>query len=313
MAQRLSYNTLDVFTTQLFTGNQLGLIHIPAGTTLSQPQMQRITKEFNYSESVFLYERTADAPGATYDAQIFLPTAEIPFAGHPTIGTAVWIFENLERGADEITLNLKAGAVRAKFDRATRTATAAIPHDVRVHAKRVPWGRVVACQPDLAAATAEALSGSSVPVTAIVAGVNFALVDLTAQPELLANVVITKDDIATADDLDQGWAAGLLGSVFYYVKPDQGDGVVRIRQRMMAINLEDPATGAACSALAAYLALLRGGRGERYKFEMEQGVEMGRASVIFVDVVLGGDGKVVEKVELKGQAVEVMEGTLRVA
>jgi len=312
MAKRLSYNTLDVFTTQLFTGNQLGLVHVPAGTTLTQPQKQRIAKEFNYSESVFLYERTPDSSAATYDAQIFLPTAEIPFAGHPTIGTAVWIFDNLEKDSDEITINLKAGPVPVKFDRATGTAAATIPHNVRVHSKRIPWSRVAECQPGLASAR-EPGPDSSVPIASIVSGVSFALVDMTAQPELLANVVITTDDIAEAGDLDEGWQHGLLGNVFYYVKPDRGDGVVRIRQRMMAINLEDPATGAACSALVAYLALQRGGRAERYKLEIEQGVEMGRASVIFVDVVLREDEEGVEKIELKGQAVEVMEGSLRVS
>ncbi|KAK5945851.1 hypothetical protein PMZ80_003059 [Knufia obscura] len=311
MTQRLNYNTLDVFTTKLFTGNQLGLIHVSTGTTLTQEQKQRIAKEFNYSESVFLYERRADSAPATYDAQIFLPTAEIPFAGHPTIGTAVWIFENLEKNRDEITINLKAGPVPIKYDRALGTATAAIPHNVRVHSEQIPWNRVVECQPGLASATTP-LSGSSIPLVSIVSGVNFALVDLTAQPDLLANVVITKDDIAKAEDLDEGWQDGLLGNVSYYIKPDQGDGIIRIRKRMMAINLEDPATGAACSALAAYLALQKGGKGERYKFEIEQGVEMGRPSMIFVDVVLKEDGKSVEMVELKGQAVEVMSGSIRI-
>lgn len=310
MAQRLSYSTLDVFTTQLFTGNQLGLIHVPIDSTLTQDQKQRIAKEFNYSESVFLYERASDSSTATYKAQIFLPTAEIPFAGHPTIGTAVWIFENLEKDRDEITINLKAGPVPVKYERGTGVATAAIPHNVRIHSKQVPWIRVAESQPGLSGAT-NPLSNSSVPLASIVSGVNFALVDLTSQPELLDKVVTTKDDIPKAEDLDEGWQHGLLGNVFYYAKPDLGDGVTRIRQRVMVINLEDPATGAACSALAAYLTLQKGGNGERYRFEIEQGVEMGRASMIFVDVVLKQDGKSVDRIELKGQAVEVMSGSLR--
>ena len=310
MAQRLDYNTLDVFTTQLLTGNQLGLIHLPADTNLTQDHKQRIAREFNYSESVFLYERTADSPPTTYNAQIFLPTSEIPFAGHPTIGTAVWIFENLEPHSDDITINLKAGPVPVKFDRHSHTATAAIPHNVHIHAARIPWARVATSQPGLSAATSP-LNTSSTSLTSIVSGVTFALVDLTAEPDLLSTISVTTLNIAHHTELDEGWAHGLVGNLFYYIKPAQADGVIRIRQRMLVESFEDPATGAACSALAAYLALEKGGAGQRHRFEIEQGVEMGRASLISVDVVLDGDAKV-ERIELKGQAVEVMRGSMRI-
>lgn len=150
---------------------------------------------------------------------------------------------------------------------------------------------------------------------------NFALVDLSAAPELLAKVVPTKNDIPGAADLDGVEAgeegrkvaeAGLFGNVFYHIVPRE-DGVIEVKQRVMVIDLEDPATGAASATLGAYLALQRGGAGKTYKIEIEQGTEMGRESHIFVSVTLTADGKGVEKIELSGQAVEVMSGQIRIA
>lgn len=305
--QALKYNTLDVFTTEPFKGNQLGLVHLPSNSTLIQEQKQALAIEFNYSETVILHH--PEKYEGVYDAQIFTPKSELPFAGHPTIGTAVFIFQELEKERDEILINLKAGAVKCKYDRETGVASAAIPHDVRVHQKTFSWDRVLEVQTVLE--DVKGLEGLKVPVSSIVPGVSFALVDLSAQPELLGKVRVTKDDIATSSDLDEGWQHGLTGDVFYAIVSKPEDDVIRIKQRVMVIELEDPATGAASGALTAYLALQKGGCGKSYKFEIDQGVEMGRASKIFVDVTLDQTGKGIENIELKGQAVEVMQGILK--
>ncbi|KAJ9653875.1 hypothetical protein H2198_006984 [Neophaeococcomyces mojaviensis] len=307
---RLNCNTLDVFTTNLFEGNQLGLVHIPHGQPLTQAQKQAIAVEYNYSETVFLHDRSPNAASATYDAQIFTPKSELPFAGHPTIGTAVWIFENLETNNDEITINLKAGAVTARFDRASGIAIAEIPQALNIHKDTIPWERVAAVQPSLFKASAE-VKRSATPISSIVKGMNFALINLTAQPDLLSTIVVTKDTIPRASDLDPDSDPNLLGNVFYFIRPDTGDDITRIQQRMMAIELEDPATGSASAALTGYLALQKGQAGI-HKFEIDQGVEMGRASKIFVDITVGKYGKEIDKIELKGQAIEVMKGTLRI-
>ena len=316
----LKYNTLDVFTQTPFTGNQLGLVHVPASTTLSQSQKQQITKEFNYSETVFLHE--SSKPGE-YRAQIFTPKSELPFAGHPTIGTAVWIFENLEKDRDEIVVELKAGFVRAGFDRETGVARALVPSDVRVHEKTVGWDRVGWSQDALKLERIAEKKGlfesARVPLVSPVKGITFALVDLSQAPELLERVVVTKDDIPEQAMLDQGWESTLIGNDVYVIdgesvdRNEKGQDVttLKIRQRVMVIDLEDPATGAASIALAGYLSLLRGGKSAVYKFEITQGVEMGRESKIFLQVKLKEDGKTIDTVELSGQAVEIMNGTLR--
>lgn len=315
---KLPFNTLDVFTTTPYTGNQLALVHIPSAVTLTQSQKQTIAKEFNYSETVFLHEKSSSTTSTssdsatipTYDAQIFTPKSELPFAGHPTIGTAVWIFANLETERDEIVVNLKAGPVKARFDRESGMAKCEIPQEAHIHGAKISADRVTSVQSGLAGS--ESVKGVTVGVASIVRGVNFALIDLSRNPDDLANVVVTKDNVLTRSDLDEDWPANLEGDVFYYLKPDQGDGIIRIRQRVIVIELEDPATGAASGALTSFLALQRGESGKTYRFEIEQGVEMGRKSVIGVEVTLDESGKGVEKVVLMGQAVEVMEGRLKV-
>lgn len=321
MAQqkKLDYNTLDVFTTTAFTGNPLGLVHLK-GENLSQEQKQKLAIEFNYSETVILHHPPAKGEtdtGSTpaYNAQIFTPKSELPFAGHPTIGTAVWIFKNLEKDAEKITINLKAGPVIACYNKTTGVASASIPHEVRVHRSLMSWPRVVEIQRGLAAVpSSSALANTPMPLVSVVRGMNFVLVDLSPQPELLDKVVPTMSDIAKHSDLDTDFNDGgnLIANVFYYEYPDHeaNDRVIRLRQRVMAIELEDPATGSACSALGAYLALKRGGAGRTYNFEIDQGIEMGRASKIFVEVRLSQDGKQVDTINLSGQAVEVMGGTI---
>lgn len=307
MGRTLQYNTSDVFTDQPFKGNPLAIVHVPQNALLTQSEKQTIAIEFNFSETVFLHQSRPEDPVATYTADIFTPEAEIPFAGHPTIGTACYIFDNLETTRNEVSIRLKAGQVKASYDRNLGKAAAEIPHDFRLHAAQVPWTRVVDAQPGLKSGEFE---HNTVPVASIVKGVTFGLLDLSAQPELLRNVRVTKTDIPTHSDLDDGWKDGLIADLFYIYKPDQGDGVIRIQQRMIGLGLEDPATGSASAALTAYLALQKGDPSTPYKFELEQGVEMGRRSIIGSEVHLSEDGKAIKTIILSGQSRSVMKGEL---
>jgi len=309
MARTISYNTSDVFTDTAFTGNQLAILHVPHDFPLTQEEKQKIAIEFNYSESVFLHQPAPDAAPATYVVNIFTPESELPFAGHPTIGTASYIFENLEKQRDDISIILKAGTVKATFDRSTARAAAEIPHDFREHVARPTWDRVVASQPKLVSAT---FKDTTIPIVSIVNGVNFGLIDLARQPELLDRVIVTNIDIPRIEDLDDGWKQGLVADLFYVKKPDADDGVIRVQQRMIGIGLEDAATGAASAALSAYLALSEGGSGQKYVFELEQGVQMGRRSIIGCEVILNQDGKSVKSITLSGQARAVMKGELTI-
>jgi PhzF family phenazine biosynthesis protein len=136
--QQLDFVTLDVFTSKRYEGNPLAIVRIPDGVTVSQEQKQAIAREFNLSESTFLHEKSVDSQGDVWTVDIFLTTQEIPFAGHPTIGTACYVLSQVaaERGITdgviEASFNLKAGPVGLRYDVAKRTTRAAIPHDVFV-------------------------------------------------------------------------------------------------------------------------------------------------------------------------------------
>src|SRR6476661_8874294 len=111
-AMRLSFDIVDVFTDQPFAGNQLAVVH--GAGELSTEQCQALAREFNFSESTFPASEVVD--GREYATRIFTPEQEIPFAGHPTLGTA-WVLR--DRGlltADEAVQHCGAGDIGVRFD-----------------------------------------------------------------------------------------------------------------------------------------------------------------------------------------------------
>jgi PhzF family phenazine biosynthesis protein len=135
---QLDFVTVDVFTSKPYEGNPLAVIRIPHGVTISQEQKQAIAREFNLSESTFLHEKDPNVQDDAWTVDIFLTTAEIPFAGHPTIGTACHALSRtaeergIASGVIEASFKLKAGPVGLRYDVAKKTARASIPHDVYV-------------------------------------------------------------------------------------------------------------------------------------------------------------------------------------
>jgi PhzF family phenazine biosynthesis protein len=144
-SRQLEFVTVDVFTSKPYEGNPLAIIRIPDGVTISQEQKQTVAREFNLSESTFLHENNSGSQGDVWTVDIFLTTAEIPFAGHPTIGTACYVLSQvaaergIKDGAIEATFNLKARPVGLRYDVAKGSTRAAIPHNVFV------CPRVVVC------------------------------------------------------------------------------------------------------------------------------------------------------------------------
>ena len=135
---KLDFVTVDVFTSHPYEGNPLAIIRIPPGHTVSQEEKQTIAREFNLSESTFLHEKKGDAQDEAWTVDIFMTTHELPFAGHPTVGTACYVLgraaqeRGIQDGVIEGRFNLKAGPVGLRYDVAKKTAKAAIPHDVYV-------------------------------------------------------------------------------------------------------------------------------------------------------------------------------------
>lgn len=354
---KLSFVTLDVFTSQRYLGNPLAVVFLPASleSAITQETKQRIAREFNLSETVFLHtqddsrestgekrERAVTVPKPRQiKIDIFTPNEELPFAGHPTIGSAYLVLQHLGWRHVESLLT-RAGAIPIHIDNTTGAARgggnicARIPHAVHIHQKTL--GDILAngdLTPEAAESINAALSSNpetraaelAAPLVSIVKGMTFALVRLPSLAHLA--------EVSTSKILDFGLARGLLDqgewgesfvSRYYYVVQDhkQNYGEYKIRSRMVEVPSEDPATGSAACTLASYLSIQEGlGRKKSeeweemdFWFKITQGVEMGRKSDIFVGATVekdGGEGEVkVKDMELGGTAVVVMEGSLLV-
>ena len=146
----------------------------------------------------------------------------------------------------------------------------------------------------------------------IVKGMTFILIEFPSIENHLQRLQAGRQlRYAEAVSLDEEWTPSFAAPYFYCLLSQADEQITRIRARMIEPQIgEDPATGSAACTLAAYLALKSGRGGQSYKFDIQQGVEMGRASQIGVEVVLAENGKDVERVLLSGSAIQVMEGTL---
>ena len=220
---KLDFVTVDVFTDRPYEGNPLAIVRISHGVSVTQEQKQRIAREFNLSETTFLHENAPDAKDDKWTVDIFMTSKELPFAGHPTVGTACYVLSRTaeERGIKDGVINagfqLKAGPVGLRYDVANKTAKAAIPHDVHVHSKRWSRDELFRLQPGLASAHAkgEVKAQEDYPIVSIVKGMTFVLVELESL-EALAKVSLAGQSIEI-DGLDQGWNETFIGTYFYVI------------------------------------------------------------------------------------------------
>jgi len=120
-SSKLDFVTLDVFTAKPYQGNPLAIVRIPNGHVLSQEQKQTIAREFNLSETTFLHEKAAATEDDEWTVDIFMTSKELPFAGHPTVGTACYILgqsareRGIQSGTMKAKFNLKAGRVDLQY------------------------------------------------------------------------------------------------------------------------------------------------------------------------------------------------------
>ena len=299
---RLTFYIIDVFTKTKFIGNPLAIVHVPASESvqLSPAQKQLIAREFNLSETVFMYDASPDTlPDAPVKIEIFTTETELPFAGHPTVGSS-WHLLTKAAGGErkQITLRTKAGDIPA-FLQDCGKVRLQVQIDFKEHKPvQLPWFR--SAQSGLQVMDYASGIGGQEVVVSIVKGMNFVLLKLNSEDALrkLKGVV---------GKIEVPWLGEWQGLVGLYAFYEDNDGFVRTR--MFLETLEDPGTGSAASALAGWLGKRKGPG--RWRFEIIQGVEMGRRSDIEVHVEIGIHGEV-SKVELAGEAVEVMEGFISV-
>ncbi|MBO9397120.1 PhzF family phenazine biosynthesis protein [Shimia sp. R9_2] len=275
------YFVYDVFTEAPFGGNPLAVI--PDATTLAEDQLQKIAREFNFSETTFVYP--PNEVQHTAKVRIFTPTMEIPFAGHPVVGTALALADEGAQG--DLTLELGIGPVACKINgrHAEFVTTAAL--DLQAE----PGPALVAAA--LGTRTDNIVFATHPPVMASL-GLPFTITQLKSR-DALANLTT---DIAAFREGNAKHPSGLDFAQFTYVR----DGN-HVDARMFAPldNIpEDPATGSACATLGALLHRIEGAPVTLY---IVQGEDMGRRSEISVRADSAG-------VAVAGSAVRVMSGNL---
>ncbi len=298
---RVRYYTCDVFTDTRFGGNQLAVL--PEADGLDGRRMQQIAREFNFSESTFVLVPEA---GHTRRVRIFTPMSEVPFAGHPNVGTAFVLAATGALGPltteTTVTFEEEAGlvpvTVRSGADGRVRCELTA-PQGLTL-GREVPvdlLARAVSLTP------ADLATGAHAPVVASV-GLPFVIAELTDRAALER----ARPDGAGIEALV---AAGVQPpDVHLYVRSgDEYDLRARMFSPLDGIP-EDPATGSANCALAALLARLDPAADGSFAWRIAQGVEMGRPSVL--EARAEKRAGAVVGAWIGGECVLVSEGTIEV-
>jgi trans-2,3-dihydro-3-hydroxyanthranilate isomerase len=291
---------LDVFTRTRLTGNPLAIF--PDARGLTDAEMQAVAREMNLSETTFILPREEKVEAKQGKrVRIFTVAEELPFAGHPTLGTALHLYA-AAGGCDELVLDLNVGKVPVRF-----TADAENAGRERVDGKvfgemrqrdpefgptlsREDLARVLGCGADEIA--------SEWPIQVVSTGLPFAIVPIRNLNTLAA----LQPNIGEVTAFLKETAAKFC----YFISLEKLGDQSEVRARMFFYGGEDPATGSAAGCAAAWLA--RYGLMQATKQVLiRQGVEAGRPSEIFVRAAREGDR--VTDVRVAGYAVEVLRGT----
>ncbi len=280
----------DVFSSNPLEGNSLAVFADARG--LSDAEMQSLAKEMNLSETTFIFPRSEEVERERgVRVRIFTVQEELPFAGHPTLGTA-FAFRG-ENRAREIALELNVGKVPVRFEETSGQPT---------FGEMTQIDPVFGIQHDReAVARATGLSvedfDPSLPIETVSTGMAFTVTPLKSLP-VIQNL---RMDLSGAND----YLEKTGGKFFYFVARETVDPAARLHARMLFYNGDDPATGSAAGCTAAWM-VAHGVAEPDQRVLIEQGIEIERPSRIFVRASRH-DNRVVN-VRVGGNAVEVMRG-----
>ena len=299
------YVTVNVFTGDRFGGNPLAVLTDARG--LTDEQMQAIARDFNLSETTFVLP--PDNPQNHARVRIFTPAHEMAFAGHPNVGTGFVLAHAMDNPPEHLTFEEIAGLVRVHIlrgqDKQINGTRISAPRSLWV-GDAVPTETVAACA---SLAPGDIRTNAHHPLKASV-GTEFVIAEV-ANLEALARATpdIAAFRAAGAAAGTPSTGSNLRFALLLYVCQD-GDAT-KLRARMFAPLggvLEDPATGSACAALAALLTSLAPGENVALHYEIEQGVEMGRPSLLIASGRKTGEGPV--EATVGGSCVMAGRGTL---
>ncbi len=299
---------LDVFTQTPLTGNALAVFTDARG--LDDGEMQALAREMNLSETTFILPRDpAIEAQEGKKVRIFTVAEELPFAGHPTLGTALYIYASraapVSEQSAEVTLDLKAGKIPVRFT----------PDSENAGRKRVDgrvFGEMRQRDPEFGisfsreeVARVIGIGADEIlpewPIQIVSTGLPFAIVGIRNQ-KTLANL-----------NFSHAQAAEFLKSseakFFYFLCPQRHEGRLEARARMFFYGAEDPATGSAAGCAASWMAQ-HGIANSDEQVLIRQGVEIHRPSEMHVRATR--DGQRVTDVRVGGYAVEVLRGTVTI-
>jgi trans-2,3-dihydro-3-hydroxyanthranilate isomerase len=301
--RRLTMAQWDVFSAKALEGNSLAVFF--DGRGLSDPEMQSIAREMNLSETTFILPRDAAIERERgVRVRIFTVQEELPFAGHPTLGTAFAL--RGDSGAKEIALELNVGRVPVQFDDARfddATGEAAFGEMTQINP-------VFGMQHDReAVARATGLRvedfDPSLPIETVSTGLAYTITPLKS----LAVIQKLRVDMNRASEYLEKTGVKFL----YFVTRETVDPEARLHARMLFYNGEDPATGSAAGCTAAWMVAHAVAKSDE-RVLIEQGIEMKRSSRIFVRAAFHAnpqngdrDNRIVN-VRVGGNAIEVMRG-----
>lgn len=286
---------VDVFAESKYSGNQLAVVN--AREPLTGTQMQAIAGEFHFSETTFILAETERHGG--YDVRIFTPKAEVPFAGHPTLGTAYVIRQEIIcASVKTVTLNLKVGQIPVTF-----SASKGGPPLLWMRQNAPVFGRTLS---PAALAAALGLSATAVdtrfPVQEVSTGLPFIIAPLKTL-KAVQNIRVNDDRLAAL--VKKRDAKAVL--VFCPQTVSRScDLHVRVFADCYGIP-EDPATGSANGCLAGYLAHHSYFGEPQVNVKVEQGIEMGRPSLLHLKAWETPSGI---SVDVGGKVVPVAKGEL---
>jgi trans-2,3-dihydro-3-hydroxyanthranilate isomerase len=284
---------VDVFAEQKYRGNQLGVF--PDAGGFSDGQMQRFAKEMNYSETTFILSREPREEG--YDVRIFTPDREVPFAGHPTLGTAFIIQQTLiAKPVEEVILNLKVGPIPVDFtyDRET-------PETLMMTQNKPVFGPNVDAQgmSDALGLQVDDLD-DNFPVQQVSTGLAFVIVPVKTLEGLRRIRVKVERSLELVENLD----AKAILAFCPQTHQEQNDLSARVFAHYYGVP-EDPATGSANGCLAGYLVKHRYFGDNWIDIRVEQGQEIGRPSLLLLKAQENGDDI---EVRVGGRVILVARG-----
>ena len=298
MSHNYEFVQLDVFTRTPLTGNPLAIFTDARG--LTDQQMQALAREMNLSETTFVLPREPEVEAQEGKrVRIFTVEEELPFAGHPTLGTALYLYSTA--ASREIVLDLNVGKIGVRFSTDSNHRSNRVAGDVfgEMRQRDPEFGPTL---PREKLASVFGSEGSEIaaewPSQIVSTGLPFAIVPIR-DSKTLANL---KPDLVRAGALLEGTGARFC----YFISPERQDPL-EVRARMFFYGGEDPATGSAAGCAISWM-VRHGVAKSDEQILISQGVEARRPSEIFVRATR--DGEKVTNVRVGGYAVEVLRGTV---